>query len=168
MIRRGPHVNGAKAYAATSMNPSQEGRLVQGKSCRIDDYKIKANFVIRLPKMRNEAALGGETLARWRQFSTFLRKHEETHRSIWMGCASELENRISELRTPNCGALERKAAALWASIKGRCDKKHDAFDNAEQLRLVKHPFVRMVLRKSPQTVRAAAVPSKRKRALRQP
>jgi predicted secreted Zn-dependent protease len=168
MLRRGPHVNGAKAYAATSMNPTQQGRMVQDKSCRIADYSIKANFLIRLPKMANEVALKGETLARWRQFSSFLRKHEETHRTIWMGCAGELENRIAAMRAPDCATLDRKATALWASIKKQCDRKHDAFDNAEQVRLIKHPFVRMVLRKPSKTTRVAAASSKRKRAFRQP
>jgi predicted secreted Zn-dependent protease len=168
MLRRGPHVNGAKAYAATSMNPTQQGRMIQGQSCRIADYSIKANFVIRLPKMSNETALKGETLARWQQFSSFLRKHEETHRTIWMGCASELESRIAAMRAPNCTSLDRKAAALWASIKKQCDRKHDAFDTTEQLRLIKHPFVRMVLRKPSRTTRVAAASSKRKRAFSQP
>ena len=55
MLRRGPHVDGDKAYAATSATSSQQGKLIGGKSCRIEDYAVKIDFVIRLPKLLGEA-----------------------------------------------------------------------------------------------------------------
>ena len=75
MISRGPHVNGAKAYASTAASSSQQGKLVQSSSCRIIDYKLSLKFVIRLPKLNNERALNGQTQQRWQAFSSFLRKH---------------------------------------------------------------------------------------------
>ena len=57
MIKRGPHVNGAKAYASTAATSSQQGKLAQGKSCEIQDYRLKMDFVIRLPKISNPKAL---------------------------------------------------------------------------------------------------------------
>ena len=57
MIRKGPKVNGAKAYAATSATTTQDGKLLQGSSCQVEDYRLKLNFVIKLPKIRNEKVL---------------------------------------------------------------------------------------------------------------
>jgi predicted secreted Zn-dependent protease len=146
MIRRGPDVNGVNAYASTSATSSQNGKLIQqGKSCRITDYKFNINFTINLPKLKNENALVGQTSAKWGQFKSFLKSHEETHRAIWMACAKTLETQVKSLRATNCKSLDKEAALLWKKMRTSCDKKHAAFDAAEQRRLVKHPFVRLVL-----------------------
>jgi predicted secreted Zn-dependent protease len=146
MIRRGPDVNGVNAYASTLATSSQNGKLIQqGKSCRIEDYKFSINFTINLPKLKNEQALSGQTSAKWSQFKSFLKSHEETHKSIWMSCAKTLETQVKALRATDCKSLDKQAAALWKKMRASCDKKHTAFDAAEQRRLVKHPFVRLVL-----------------------
>lgn len=146
MIRRGPDVNGVNAYASTSATSSQSGRLIaQGKSCRVDGYAFNIDFVINLPKLKNEGALNGTTAAKWSQFKSFLKTHEETHRSIWMGCAKSLEAQVKSLRTTDCKVLDKQAANLWKKMRGVCDKKHAAFDAAEQKKLLRHPFVRQVL-----------------------
>jgi predicted secreted Zn-dependent protease len=146
MIRRGPDVNGVNAYASTSATSSQSGRLVlQGKSCRVDGYSFNIDFVINLPKLKNEKALTGATAAKWSQFKSFLKVHEETHRSIWMGCARQLESQVEALRSKDCKTLDRQAAQLWKKMRSSCDRKHAAFDAAEQKRLLRHPFVRLVL-----------------------
>lgn len=146
MIRRGPDVNGVNAYASTSAISSQNGKLIQqGKSCRIEDYKFNINFTIKLPKLSSEKALAGQTSAKWGQFKSFLKSHEETHKSIWLGCAKTLETQVKSLRAKNCKDLDRQAAVLWKKMRTVCDKKHAAFDAAEQRRLIKHPFVRLVL-----------------------
>jgi len=145
MLKRGPHVRGEKAYAATLMESSQSGKLQQTNSCRMINYKISAEFTIRLPKLADETALSPSVRSRWQQFSGFLRKHEETHRAIWMGCAKEMEARIGALRAGDCDALERKAQAIRDQVQKACTRKHTAFDAAEQKRLARHPFVKMVL-----------------------
>jgi predicted secreted Zn-dependent protease len=148
MIRRGPDVNGVNAYASTSASSSQTGRLiVKGGSCRVDGYSFTIDFTINLPKLKNENALSGQTASKWGQFKSFLKTHEETHRSIWLGCARDLEAKVKSLRTNDCKKLDKQAASLWKSMRKSCDRKHAAFDAAEQKRLLKHPFVRLVLNK---------------------
>jgi predicted secreted Zn-dependent protease len=144
MVRRGPDVNGVNAYASTLATTSQSGRLMQGKSCRIDGYKVKIDFVINLPRLSREAALSGNTMTKWSQFKSFLKTHEETHRSIWLSCARNLEARIKSLSTSSCTALDKQASRLFARMRADCQKKHAAFDAAEQKRLLSHPFVKMV------------------------
>ncbi len=146
MISRGPDVNGVNAYASTLATSAQSGRMVlKGKSCQVDGYKFNIDFTINLPKLKNEAALTGTTASKWSQFKSFLKIHEETHRRIWMGCAKTLEASVKALRTNDCKVLDRQAAQLWKKMRGNCDRQHAAFDAAEQKRLLKHPFVRLVL-----------------------
>jgi predicted secreted Zn-dependent protease len=138
-------VKGSKAYAATLMESSQRGKLELTNSCRIADYQYSAEFTIRLPKLIDETSLSPSALARWREFSAFLRKHEETHRALWMGCANQIQTKVSALRGSNCGDVERKAQAIREEIQNACNRKHAAFDASEQKKLAKHPFVKMVL-----------------------
>ena len=165
MIRRGPHVNGARAYASTSATSSQEGKLAQGQICSIQDYRLKIDFVIRLPRIKNEKVLTGTTKARWQQFSRFLKKHEETHRSIWLDCARDLERQVKAISVADCGVADAKATKLWEQMRKSCARKHDAFDAAEQKRLVRHPFVKLVLNQKNQLSNAAAVPARKRKWL---
>lgn len=145
MLKRGPHVRGEKAYAATSAESSQRGKLELTNTCRIKDYQYSIDFTIRLPKLANESALAPSARTRWQQFSSFLRKHEETHRTIWMGCAREIEARVKVLRGRSCSEVDKRAQAIREEVQKACNLKHAAFDAAEQKRLAKHPFVKMVL-----------------------
>lgn len=156
MLKKGPRVDGAKAYAATSATTSQDGKLVQAKSCQIKDYRLKLDFVIKLPKIRNEAVLPGADRNRWRQFQAFLKTHEEHHRTIWLGCAAELERKVKAIKSTSCKDADRKAAQLWTAIRAACNAKHNAFDAAEQKKLMKHPFVRYVYGRKFSTDTAAA------------
>ncbi|CAN5315842.1 hypothetical protein BH10PSE7_BH10PSE7_21600 [soil metagenome] len=158
MLRRGPHVNGAKAYAATSAESSQRGKLQPGTSCRVRDYKFNIAFTIKLPRLKEGAGLPPNVRGRWQQFSAFLKKHEETHRAIWLACARDLETKVNALRASSCDEVDTKAGRMWEDIQKSCTKKHDAFDAAEQKRLLAHPFVKLVLAKSGVKRAAAAVP----------
>jgi predicted secreted Zn-dependent protease len=148
MMKKGPKVNGAKAYAATSATTTQNGKLSQGSSCRIEDYRLQLDFVIKLPKIRNEKALPAADRKRWQQFSGFLKAHEETHRKIWLDCAADLERQVKSIKARSCDDADRKATQLWDRIRAACNRKHAAFDAAEQKRLMAHPFVKMVYKRS--------------------
>jgi predicted secreted Zn-dependent protease len=148
MQRRGPKVNGAKAYASTSATAVQNGKLLQGSSCRIVDYRIKLDFVIKLPRIGNEKILPTADRSHWRQFSAFLKQHEETHRRIWLGCAADVERQVKAIKTRSCQDASRRAAKLWEKMRASCGKKHEAFDAAEQKRLMTHPFVKLVFRRA--------------------
>ena len=158
MIKRGPDVHGDSAYAATAATSSQTGKLVQGKTCHIEDYRFEINFVVKLPKLRNEGALTGESLRNWRRFETFLKTHEDTHRRIWLACAAGLESRVKALSAKDCNTLDGRATRMWKDMQTSCTAQHQAFDAAEQRRLLKHPFVRQVLRQMSTHRNALSVP----------
>ena len=161
MLSRGPHVNGAKAYAATLAETSQSGKLEQRGLCRVRDYQFKMQFTIRLPRIADRSGLTPKVASRWEQFSRFLKKHEETHRSIWIGCAQDIERQINALKAKSCDEIDRRAQQIVDRVQQACNRKHMAFDNAEQKRLSKHPFVKMVIARVQQT--AIATVSKRKK-----
>jgi predicted secreted Zn-dependent protease len=161
LVKRGPRVGGVKAYAATTAVSSQSGQLVQGKYCSLEDYRFKIDFTIKLPKLKNEAALTGATRTDWKKFSSFLKIHEETHRSIWLACAAELETKVHAVKANSCADLNKKTTRLWEQMRVSCAKKQDAFDVAEQARLLRHPFVRLVLSQGARTSAALAIPKKK-------
>lgn len=163
MLKRGPHVKGEKAYAATSAESSQRGKLDLTKSCRIVDYQYRIDFTIRLPKLTDEASLSTSARDRWQQFSTFLRKHEETHRSIWMGCANEIEAKVRAVRGRTCEEVDKKAQAIRDQVQNACNIKHAAFDAAEQKTLAKHPFVKMVLAPINQPIKTVKLAAKKRK-----
>lgn len=148
MIRRGPSVNGAKAYAATSATTTQDGKLLQSSSCQIQDYRLKLSFVIKLPKIKNEMVLSASDRKQWRNFSVFLKAHEDTHRQIWLNCAEDLEAKVKAIKARSCSEADAKATKLWDKMRASCSKKHAAFDKAEQKRLMAHPFVQLVYRRA--------------------
>jgi predicted secreted Zn-dependent protease len=164
MLSRGPFVGGEKAYASTTAQSSQAGALIPGRSCRIRDYKLRMSFVIKLPRVANEDQLPPMVRARWQEFSAFLKKHEETHRAIWTGCAKEFEARVKALSGSDCGKLDADTARIWEKMKNSCDRKHEAFDIAEHKRLMRHPFVRLVLGRPAAPSKTASIsPRKRKK-----
>lgn len=158
MLRRGPHVDGDKAYASTSATSSQQGKLVAGGSCRIQDYAVKIDFVIRLPRIRDGVSLTSAERGRFQKFMQFLRTHEETHRAIWLDSAAKLEAKVEGIAAPTCGEVETKSERLWNEMRRSTALRHQAFDSAEQKRLIQHPFVRYVLSRKERITSAAAVP----------
>ncbi len=158
MLRRGPHVDGAKAYASTSATSSQEGKLVGRNNCRIEDYRLKIDFVIRLPKIKEETKLSSAERTRFQRFSQFLKKHEETHRSIWLECAAKLGAKVAKISAKSCNEAETRSEKLWAEMRRSCNQRHQAFDAAEQKRLLQHPFLRYVMTRKSKDTSAAAAP----------
>ena len=95
-----------------------------------------------IPKIKNEKVLPASERKRWQQFSSFLKAHEETHRQIWLDCAADLERRVKSIKAKSCSDADRKATLLWDKIRTACNKKHVAFDAAEQKRLLAPPSCR--------------------------
>jgi predicted secreted Zn-dependent protease len=146
MIRRGPTVGGVKAYATTLADFSQRGEMVSNaKSCRVRSYQFIGKFTITTPRLQNERALQGSSRAAWETFSRFLKRHEETHRALWLQCGAAHEAQALKLTGPNCRVVEAKARKLWEKTRNACRRKHEAFDAAEQRALLRQPLVRQAI-----------------------
>jgi predicted secreted Zn-dependent protease len=146
MIRRGPTVGGVKAYATTLADFSQRGEMVgNARSCRVKSYQFIGQFTITTPRLKNEQALKGSSRAAWETFSRFLKRHEETHRALWLQCGAAHEAQVRKLSGSNCRVVEAKARKLWEKTRDACRRKHEAFDAAEQRALMRQPLVRQAL-----------------------
>jgi hypothetical protein len=82
-----------------------------------------------------------------------------------MGCAHEIEAKVRAVRGRNCDEADRKAQAIREQVQKACNRKHIAFDAAEQKKLAKHPFVKMVLAPTykPSKVKTSTLASKKRK-----
>ena len=142
MELHGPTVDGSEAYASTESVLKHTGSIVQGKSCTLKGYQISIDFTIRLPAAQDLNGMSSRVKVAWRSFYAFVKRHEETHKSLWLQCASRLEARIKSLRERSCETLEAKIAALVDAEVGACQSKHAAFDRSERARLRAQPLVK--------------------------
>lgn len=142
MLGSGPVVSGARAFAATYARMGYAGQLVsRSGKCRVRKFRTRLAFTIRLPRATAVKHMNPSTRKKWRQFSAFVKRHEQRHRAIWLGCARAAEARINRIRASTCAVADNKAAQIYKAEQIKCDRKHRAFDAAEQRRLKRHPFV---------------------------
>jgi predicted secreted Zn-dependent protease len=136
---------GHDAYATTTIQVFQKSRFSSGASCKLDQIELQAIFKISLPKLNSSPST--PSVARsWQNFAGTLRNHEEHHRSLWMGCVGKLEAQVRNLQASSCDSLKVKLKQSWKKIERLCMAENNAFDKAEQINLLKQPFIKMVVR----------------------
>jgi predicted secreted Zn-dependent protease len=141
MLAAGPNVRGADAYGATVVTYSPQVRQ-NGKSCRVVGQRF--DFNIRIPRVSGSGGPKDGSGGAWRQFASLVKRHEETHRSIWLACTGSLVNQVRAIHASSCQQAKQQALSLWNATRGTCQSKHAAFDRSERKRLINHPFLRVV------------------------
>jgi len=141
MARFGPTHRGGHAYATLAADPTFKGRLVPGRYCRLEHFRVDVRFVMTLPRLSSQARLSSHTRARWRRFAAFVRHHEEHHRAIWLGCLARGEARARRLHVSDCGQLDQAVSEVFAKEWARCEKLQDAFDMAQHVLLKRQPLI---------------------------
>ena len=142
MVARGPQVSGAKAFATTSRRIKiSKFTLSVRNGCRVKRFSQGLKFVITLPRLRHSKTLRRAELRRWRAFAAFVKRHELRHRAIWIKCASDFERQVRRIRSKSCKATASRMVRIFKQVEARCERRHDAFDLAEQKRLARHPLV---------------------------
>jgi predicted secreted Zn-dependent protease len=146
ILRHGPKYGGLSAYGVTTYDykPSATCSYSPGADARVGSFKMELRFQIKLPKLATESSLRSDVRSTWGKFSNFVKSHEETHRSLWLGCAKSAERRIQSLRAKSCPALTKRIDQVLLTMAKTCNKKHEAFDASEQKRLARHPFMQRV------------------------
>ena len=147
MLSNGPNANGVWGYGVTSAMP---GKQMSATACKKNGgYQFGIEFVIRLPKAANPAALSVAELGLWNRFAQFVKKHEEVHRSIWMNCAVKYEQKLLASAERSCASGQAKVTRLWSEMLATCGPKQIAFDAAQRGVLKAHPFMIRVAQRSP-------------------
>jgi predicted secreted Zn-dependent protease len=141
MIQRGPVHGPGRAYANIVARPDYSGRLVQGQTCRLEDFEITAEFTMTLPKLGDGVQLSRDLAARWESFQAFVRRHEEGHRTIWIETMQKAERRISALRAPTCPQLQAQIDGVFQEEWRAGERRQDAYDRADQQKLMRHPLL---------------------------
>jgi predicted secreted Zn-dependent protease len=156
ILRHGPKYGGLSAYGVTTYDykPSATCASAPGADARVGSFKMELQFQIKLPKLSTEKSLRSDVRSSWGKFSSFVKSHEETHRRIWMGCAKSAESKIQSLRANSCSALTKRIDQVLMNMAQSCNKKHEAFDAAEQKRLARHPFMQKVKGQAKRAVQA--------------
>lgn len=141
MTSRGPWHGGGRAYANIVAKPDYSGELVQGSSCRLENFTVSAEFTMTLPKLASTSGMPGDLLGRWKSFQDFVQRHEDGHREIWIDSMGKAERRITALRAPTCRQLQAKVDEVFAAEWSRAERRQDAYDRAEQGKLMRHPLI---------------------------
>jgi predicted secreted Zn-dependent protease len=144
MVSRGPMLNGSRSYGVTTVAP---GKNMSIASCEANGrYQISLSVNIKLPKIADAGGLTPGELAQFRRFSQFVKKHEETHRSIWRDCAGEMERRFVAGTTQDCSTAHSRAMQLFKDMVAQCKPRQIAFDQAQRGVLKSHPFMKFASR----------------------
>ena len=160
MIANGPLHGPGRAYANIVAKPDYSGRLVQEQTCRLEDFTVSAEFTMTLPQLGGGAKLSPDLAARWESFQDFVRRHEEGHRDIWIETMQKAESRISALRAPACPQLQAEVDGVFQEEWSRGERRQDAYDRADQQKLMRHPLLQAANAAARRKVGSALAPQR--------
>lgn len=103
-----------------------------GGSCRVSNLDFRWKFVITLPKAVDEARMSGATRGMWREFTRFLKRHEERHRAIFLECGRDFLARAARITGGTCFGMKRKVQRFIDKEYAACMARQRAFDRRER------------------------------------
>lgn len=114
-----------------------------GGVCRVSKLDFTWNFVITLPKAVDKAGMSPATRAIWREFTAYLKRHEEHHRTIFLGCGKDFVAEAEKFtaRGP-CVLLKAKVKRYIDNRYQVCMVKQRAFDREEKRSLLELSLLR--------------------------
>ncbi len=144
---KSPRVTGNATFAFTMIaTKTDKTEKTSADACRYSGFKTSAIFNYVLPKHADASVLKPKTRAKWRAFESYLKIHEQGHRTIWVACFAEYDTASRALSAKNCKALDKLREKTFTSIKRECLKKDEAYDVLFRKDVLKHPFVAEALR----------------------
>jgi predicted secreted Zn-dependent protease len=130
--------HGSKGDAVANIRPTYALNIVtrqSGATCRASTVTLNIRFVMTLPQARSASAMGSSTRSAWNSFVAFTRRHEETHRSIYVKCGNDFVAKAERLTSANCAALQASIRKLLETEKAICEGRQRAFDRADYGRI---------------------------------
>ena len=115
----------------------------QDGACRVSDLTFRWHFVLTLPKAADYGAMSAATRSMWNAFVAGLKRHEETHRSIFVGCGTEFVPAATRLTGPaGCFGMQRKVQRFIDQRYEACMAKQKAFERQDRSRILGLAFIR--------------------------
>ncbi len=142
-------LRGHRGAALASIIPSYRLDLKtrqRGGTCRVAKVDLHVSFVLTLPRSRHEPQMSRSTRSAWRSFVAFARRHEESHRQIYLSCARNFVSKARRMTAGNCFTLQRDVRALQRKERLACDRRNAVFDRREYKRLPRLRLFRMAQR----------------------
>jgi predicted secreted Zn-dependent protease len=138
--------HGSKGDAVANIRPNYALNIAtrqSGGTCRASNVTLNIRFVMTLPQARSTSAMGSSTRSAWNSFVAFTKRHEETHRSIYVKCGNDFVAKAERLTGSNCGALEASIRRLLETEKSVCEGRQRAFDRADYGRVARLSLFKM-------------------------
>jgi predicted secreted Zn-dependent protease len=108
-----------------------------GGTCRVTDLTFRWRFVLTVPKAVDYKAMDSRTRSMWENFVAALKSHEETHRTIFVGCGEKFVPAAERLTGPaNCAGLERKVRRTIEQAYKSCMTEQRAFESRDRPRIL--------------------------------
>ncbi|MCB1490149.1 MAG: DUF922 domain-containing protein [Bauldia sp.] len=114
-----------------------------GGTCRASAVNLHIAFTMTLPRARSESAMASSTRNAWRSFVSFAKRHESTHRNIYIQCGNSFVAKAQRMTNKSCGALQASIRRLLESEKRSCEAKQRAFDRRDYGRVRNLSLFRM-------------------------
>lgn len=160
MLRNGPHGENGRALGTTSATISQNmGLQPTATGCRVRNYRLNVDITISLPKLAAGEKLAGTLRSRWYGLVSYVKVHENFHKTMFVSCARRIDQRIRTVTgSGSCGEIRSRVRAIFNEENARCDRLQRAFDQQEAPRVRNLPFIRQA---------SGTEPAKRQTDLRQ-
>jgi predicted secreted Zn-dependent protease len=101
--------------------------------CRVARVDFTWHFVITVPTAVDEARMSPATRAMWREFTAYLRRHEEHHRAIFIGCGRDFLAKAAKLTAPGpCVGLKGRVKRYIDEQYQVCMAEQRAYDRDER------------------------------------
>ncbi len=138
--------HGSRGDAVANIQPNYALSMVtnqKGGTCRASKVTLGIRFLMTLPRARSASAMGSSTRSAWNTFVAFTKKHEETHRGIYIKCGNDFVAKAERLTASSCASLEASIRRLLETEKQVCESKQRAFDRADYGRVAGLSLFRM-------------------------
>jgi predicted secreted Zn-dependent protease len=158
-MRNNPYP-GEHGDAVANIQPSYSLSIATknaGGACRASSVDLNVRFLMTLPQATNASGMSAATRGAWSNFVAFARRHEETHRGIYLQCASGFVAQAMRLTASSCFSLQSNIRSLLEKAKRACDVRQNAFDNGQYRSVLNLGLFAMAKYSGRKPARAASV-----------
>ena len=149
LVVNGPGGQSGSAMATTNATISHTFKLKQGKRCTLNAHKINVAIVTQLPRLISRRKLSSSMRRTWRSFNRYLRRHENRHKAIYIGCARRIEKLSRRLaKSASCNGVRSAISRVRYSELAKCERLHSAYDRREFPRIKRLSLIVRASRKT--------------------
>ncbi|KAB2868692.1 MAG: DUF922 domain-containing protein [Bauldia sp.] len=131
-------LQGDYGNAVANIHPTYSLRVATaaGKGgCRASNVTLSIHFRLTLPTARSTSSMAASTRSAWNSFAAYARRHEDTHKRIYVQCGNNFVAKARRITASSCAAVQASIRRLLESEKRICETKQRAYDRAERSRV---------------------------------